>query len=99
MPDTFRVDHTKVVEESEGVWVPDMQARFEYKQHFGTFDFKDLCRRYRSAKLEAQRRSSAAFFAPKKGPSAVMRNAIRKRRLVQATLMDWKQPGTTTTAA
>lgn len=90
--DTFRVDYTKVVEEDEGVYVPDVRARYEYTNHFGKFDFKDLKRRYRSAKLDADRKAAASLFVPREHrPPSVLRTAIRKRRLVQATLAGWKQ--------
>ncbi len=89
--DAFRVDHNKVVEEEVGVYVPDMQARYEYTKHFGKFDFKDLLCRYRSAKRAAERQAQASLFVAKDEPPSVMRTAIRKRRLVQATLVGWKR--------
>lgn len=90
--DTFCVDHTKVVEEDKGVYVPDRQARWEYVQHFGALDFRDLQRRYRSAKLAADRKASESLFVARARPVSVLRTAIRKRHLVQATLVNWKRP-------
>ena len=96
MDDGFRVDPTKVVEEREGVWVPDMQARYEYTRHFGKFDFKDLCRRYRWSGVG---QPPPPLLEKTAQPSVVMmRTAIRKRRLVQSTLASWKRPQTTAAA-
>jgi len=85
----FVVDHTRVVM-VDGLLEPDNQARYEYVQHFGKLDVKDLKRRYRVAEREATRLKRIATASHFGDPPAAAASAsvarAPKRPLVQLTL-------------
>ncbi len=96
--DNFVVDYTKVVD-VDGRMEPDAQACFEYKQRFGKLDLRDLRRRYREAKRAAKRAQRALTASPEpRQPSsplasAVCKGLVRRRKLVQPTLLGWCRAG------